>query len=123
MNTKVQRLLNDLINMKLPKETKRFCRSCKKHTLHKVGTAKQKSRSSVHPLSRGSTSRVRARGLRRGTGNKGKYSKPAIKSWKRKTKVTKRISITYTCKECKKTSQKSKAIRTGRIEIGEKVAK
>jgi large subunit ribosomal protein L44e len=109
--------------MKLPKEVKRYCPYCKKHGLHSVDTAKQRSRSSVHPLSRGSTSRVRARGLNRGTGNQGRYSKPAIKSWKRKSKVTRRLTILYKCKECGKSKGIKKAIRTGRIQIGEKVAK
>lgn len=109
--------------MKLPKETKRYCAKCKKHTTHVVRVAKQKARSAIHPMSRGSTARAKLRGLRSGTGNKGKYSKPAVKSWKMKTKVTKRMTIEYTCRECKKTSQMSKSIRAGRIEIGEKVAK
>jgi large subunit ribosomal protein L44e len=109
--------------MKLPKETKRYCPYCKKHTEHTVGTAKQKARSATHPLSRGSNMRLIARGLRSGTGSKGKYSKPSVKSWKRKTKTTKRITIEYKCKQCKKVHQIRKAIRAGRIEIGEKVVK
>ena len=109
--------------MKLPKETKRYCPYCKKHTLQGIDIAKQKSRSSSHPLSRGSASRARARGQSRGFGNLGRYSKPAVKSWKRKTKVTKRMTIVYKCKECGKIKGIKKAIRSGRIEIGEKVAK
>jgi len=109
--------------MKLPKEIKRHCIKCRKHTTHIVKTAKQKSRSSTHPMSRGSSSREKSRGLRGGTGNLGRRSRPAPKSWKRKTKVTKRMTIEYTCKECKKTSQSAKSIRAGRIEIGEKVSK
>lgn len=110
--------------MKLPKEMKRHCPYCRKHTTHKVSTAKQKTRSAAHPLSRGSTSRAKARGLRAGTGNHGKWgSKPPIAKWKRKTKTTKRITINYICKECKKTKGIKKAIRSGRIEIGEVVAK
>jgi ribosomal protein L44E len=109
--------------MKLPKETKRYCAKCKKHTKHKIGTAKQSSRNTSKPQSRWSTSRVQSRGLRVGKGNQGRFSKPAIKSWKRKTKTTRRISITYKCNECGKTKGIKKAVRTGRIEIGEKVAK
>ena len=109
--------------MKLPKETRRYCIYCKKHTVHKINTAKQKSRSAAHPLSRGSGSRLKVRGLRSGTGNKGKYSKPAVKSWKRKTKTTRRLTVLYTCKECGKSKGAKKSIRSGRIEIGEKVAK
>ena len=110
--------------MKLPKETQRYCPKCKKHTKHAVDTAKQKSRSSACSQSRGSIPRAKARGLRSGTGNKGRWgSKPAIKSWKRKTKVTRRVGILYRCSECKKAHGTKKAIRSSRIEVGEKVAK
>ncbi|MAG27962.1 hypothetical protein CMI47_20750 [Candidatus Pacearchaeota archaeon] len=110
--------------MKLPKETKRYCPTCKKHTKHKIDTAKQKSRSAARPLSRGGPVRAKARGLSSGKGNKGKWgSKPAVKSWKRKTKVTRRITVLYKCADCGKAHGIKKAIRTGRVEVGEKVAK
>lgn len=109
--------------MKFPKETKRYCPKCKKHTMQTVGTAKQKARSSARPLSRWSNTRTKARSYRSGTGNLGRFAKPAVKNWKRKTKSTKRITIQYKCKECKKSTQIKKAIRAGRIEIGEKVTK
>ena len=109
--------------MKFPKETKRYCPHCRKHTLHSVGTAKQRARSATHPLSRGSRTRESLRGLIKGFGNKGRRSRKSPKDWKRKTKVTKRITVAYTCKECKKTKMIKKAIRAGRIEIGEKVTK
>ena len=109
--------------MKLPKETRRYCPYCRKHTLHSIDTAKQKARSSARPLSRWSTSRAKLRGGRSGMGNLGRFSKPTVKSWKRKTKVTRRITINYKCKVCKKIHNIKKAIRSGRIEIGEKVAK
>ncbi len=109
--------------MKLPKETRRYCPYCKKHTVQKIDTAKQKARSSARPLSRGGQSRTKARGERGGYGNQGRYSKPAVKSRKMKTKVTRRIGIVYKCKECGKAKGIKKAIRSGRIEIGEKVAK
>ena len=109
--------------MKLPKETKRYCPYCKKHSIHTISVAKQKSRSATHPLSRGSAAREKARGLRGGTGNLGRRSKKSPKDWKRKTKTTKRMTIQYTCKTCKKTKQIKKAIRSGRIMIGEKVTK
>jgi ribosomal protein L44E len=110
--------------MKLPKETNRHCPYCNKRTKQKISVAKQKARSSTRPLSRGSSIRAKLRGLKSGTGNKGKWgSKPAVGKWKRKTKSTKRMTLLYTCKECKKSKQIKKAIRSGRIEIGEKVAK
>lgn len=109
--------------MKFPKETNRYCPYCRKHTAQLVLTAKQRSRSSTHPLSRWGTTRVKLRSYRSGFGNMGRFSKPAVKSWKRKTKVTKRITLMYQCKTCKKMKSISKAIRSGRIEIGEKVSK
>ncbi len=110
--------------MKLPKETKRYCPHCKKHTAQIVSTAKQKSRSSAHPLSRGGTYRAKKRWLRMGYGNRGRWgSKPAVKSWKRKVKVTKRITILYKCKVCGKQKGISSSIRSGRIEIGDKISK
>ena len=108
--------------MKLPKELKRYCPYCRKHTAQTVGTAKQKSRSSVHPLSRGSPTRIKLRGLN-GIGNWGKRSKKGAKDWKRKTKTTKRITVLYRCTTCKKAKGSITAIRSSRIEVGEKVAK
>ena len=109
--------------MKLPKEINRYCPYCREHNTHSVGTAKQKSRSSTHPLSRGSETRERLRGLRGGFGNLGRRSRKGPKDWQRKTKVTKRITINYKCKKCGKIHNIKKAIRSGRIEIGEKVSK
>lgn len=100
----------------------RFCPYCRKHTLHGIDTARQKARSASHPLSRGSPTRVKARNLQ-GIGNWGKRSKKGAKDWKMKAKVTKRITINYICKTCKKIHNIKKAIRASRIEIGEKVAK
>lgn len=110
--------------MKLPKETRRYCPYCKKHTVQTLSTAKQKSRSSAHPLSRGGKSRAKKRGLWMGYGNRGRWgSRPPIKSWKMKAKVTKKISILYKCKVCNKIKGLKKGIRSSRIEIGEKISK
>jgi large subunit ribosomal protein L44e len=108
--------------MKLPKETNRYCPNCKKHTKQIIATAKQRSRSSSHPLSRGSPTRINLRSLQ-GIGNWGKRSKKGAKDWKRKTKLTKRITVLYKCSVCGKAKGIKSAIRSGRIEIGEKVAK
>jgi len=109
--------------MKLPKQLKRYCPYCKKHTDHTVGTAKQRARSATHPLSRGSPTRNKLRGLTSGFGNMGKRSKKGAKDWKRKTKTTKRITVMYTCGTCKKMKGSSTAIRSSRIEVGEKISK
>lgn len=109
--------------MKFPKETNRYCAHCKAHTKHKISTAKQKGRSTAHPLSRWSTVRTKSRSYNSGFGNRGRFSKPPVKSWNRKTKVTKRISLLYICSKCGKAKGIKHAIRSGRIEIGEKVSK
>lgn len=109
--------------MKLPKQVNRYCPTCKKHTIQTVSVAKQKSRSSAHPLSRWGTSRVKSRSYRSGYGNLGRFSKAAVKDRKMKTKTTKRLSVLYKCKACGKSRGIRKAIRVSRIEIGEKVAK
>lgn len=109
--------------MKFPKETHRYCPYCKKQTDQTISVAKQKSRSAAHPMSRGSNSRLMSRGVRSGYGNKGRYSRPAPKEWNRKTKGTKRLTVMYTCKVCKKSKMKKPSIRTSRLEIGEKVSK
>lgn len=74
-------------------------------------------------MSRGSATREFLRGLRGGFGNLGRRSKKGIKDRKRKAKVTKRIGVMYKCKVCGKQKGIRKAIRAGRIEIGEKVSK
>lgn len=101
--------------MKLPKQKKRFCKHCKKSMVHKVGLVKAKGRSATHPLSHGSTKRVRGRGMRRGYGNKGKYSKPAISKFKRVgSKISKKVVLKYTCSQCGKSSQASNVFRAKR---------
>lgn len=109
--------------MKLPKETRRYCPYCRKHTKQTLSTQKQKSRSTSHPLSRWSTTRVQARGMRMGYGNQGRFSKKAIKDRKMKAKITKRIGILYKCAECNKIKGIRKAIRSSRVEIGDKISK
>ena len=101
--------------MKIPKETNRFCPFCKKKTKHKITLAKQIGRNVSKPLSRWGTSRVKKRGLKRGMGNLGRFSKPPIKNWKRKTKNTKRQVFIYTCSECKKSHQSKKGKRASKV--------
>jgi len=109
--------------MKLPKETRRYCPYCRKHTSQTVSTQKQKARSGSHPLSRSSPTRLMARGFKMGYGNQGRYSMKGVKDRKMKTKITKRIPILYKCKECGKMKGIRTSIRSSRIEIGEKVSK
>ncbi len=65
--------------MKIPKVRRTHCPKCKKHTEHKVSQTKKKQASS---LTYGSKVRARRRGSARGTGNLGRYSKPAITKFK-----------------------------------------
>jgi ribosomal protein L44E len=73
-------------------------------------------------MSRGSPTRIGLRSLK-GIGNWGKRSKKGAKDWKMKAKSTKRITLLYKCKICNKQKGIRKAIRSSRIEIGEKVSK
>ena len=109
--------------MKLPEKTNRYCPYCNKQTSQLVGVAKQKSRSSTHPLSRGGDFRVKHRGFKVGFRNQGRYSRPPPKNQKRKTKQTKRLTVMYTCTACKKSKGIQKGLRVSRIQIGEKIAK
>lgn len=101
--------------MKIPKAVKRYCKHCRKHTEHKVAQTKKKAASS---LSHGSKYRARKRGRARGTGNLGRYSKPAVTKFKRTgAKSTKKTDFRYTCSVCKKTSCQSSGRRAKKVEI------
>ncbi|MAG60752.1 50S ribosomal protein L44e [archaeon] len=101
--------------MKIPKLQKKLCRKCKTHTEHKIAQVKRKTASS---LSKGSKVRARCRGLARGNGSRGRYSKPAITKFKRTgAKSTKKTDFRYTCQVCKKSSVQSSGIRSKRVEL------
>ena len=101
--------------MKIPKTLNRLCKTCKKHTQHKVAQNKKKQAS---PLSRGSKVRARLRGVARGSGNLGRYSKPAVTKFKRTgAKNTKKTDLRYTCNVCKKASCQKTGIRAKRVEF------
>jgi large subunit ribosomal protein L44e len=101
--------------MKLPKTTKRYCPYCKKKTEQKIKLVSTGAKRSA--LKRGSKPRAKLRGSNRGLGSHGKYSKPAVSKFKRKTKTTKKTNIMYTCQECKKSKYRdsSRNKRTGKI--------
>jgi large subunit ribosomal protein L44e len=101
--------------MKIPKTRKRLCKTCKKHTDHKVAQNKKRTASS---LSLGSKYRARKRGQARGIGGNGKYSKPAVTKFKRTgAKNTKKTDLRYTCSVCKKISCQSSGFRAKRVEL------
>ncbi len=86
--------------MKIPKTTNRYCPYCRKKTKQNIKSVSTGAKRGT--LTRGSKSRARRRGLSRGIGNKGKYSKPAVSKFKRKSKTNKKTNIMYTCDECGK---------------------
>jgi len=98
--------------MKIPKKINRYCPYCKKKTEQKIKLVSTGGKRGT--LTRGSKSRARLRGQSRGIGNKGKYSKPAVSKFKRKSKTTKKTNIMYTCTECKKSKYQKKGQRLGK---------
>ena len=102
--------------MNVPKQINRHCPSCNKHTAHKVSINKARSRSSTHPLSRGSNTRIRLRGQRSGHGNLGKYSKPPKPKMTGK-KMSKKTDFRYTCGTCGKTHTQRKGFRAKKVEL------
>ncbi len=101
--------------MKLPKTKKKYCPRCKTHTEHKISQTKKKSPRS---LSYGSKSRARSRGKARGMGSRGRYSKPAITSFKMTgAKVTKKTDLRFTCTKCNKMQVQRYGIRAKKVEF------
>lgn len=106
--------------MKVPKEIKRYCKKCKKHTAHKVTLAKNKTPFSSHPMAHGGGTRQHAkhRGKEIGSGNCGRYSRPPVKSRKMMgKKLTKKTDFRYMCQVCKKTSTQAYGIRAKKVEL------
>ena len=103
--------------MKVPKTTKRFCPKCNKRTEMKIGLVSTGFKRGT--LTKGSIARTKIRGGASGKGNHGKYSRKAIKSWKRKTKTTTRKVLIYKCDVCKK-STLGRSRRVSKLLVGEK---
>ncbi len=102
--------------MNTPKQTKRHCPTCRKHTVQKVSVNKARGRSTAHPMSRGATARVRLRGERRGFGNLGRYSKPPKPKMTGK-KMTKKTDFRYACSVCGAMTTQKKGIRAKKVEL------
>ncbi len=101
--------------MKFPKTIRTYCPYCKKHTEHKVIEVKKRKASS---LSRGSKYRARNRGLARGSGGRGRYSKKPLTKWKRVgVKASKHIDIRLQCKECGKQHIMHNTFRVRKLEF------
>ncbi len=104
--------------MKLPKTRNKNCPFCKKHTEHKISQAKKKTLGTAHTLTRGGQKRTKKRGRRSGTGNLGRYSRPAINKRKMSgKKLSKKTDLRYTCKECKKSHTQKKGKRAKKLEF------
>lgn len=99
--------------MKRPKKTNRYCPFCKKKTEQKV---KEPSKGKPSSMKRGSKVRMKLRGLWRGIGNQGKYSRMKNQA-KKKRKTTKKTNLMYTCSECGKSKYQKKGKRTSKIVI------
>lgn len=99
--------------MKRPKTTNRYCPYCKKKTEQKV---KEPSKGKPSSMKRGSKVRMKLRGLWRGIGNQGKYSRMKNQA-KKKRKTTKKTNLMYTCTECKKSKYQKKGKRTSKMVI------
>ena len=99
--------------MKLPRKVKRFCPTCKAHTEQKVDVVSTGHKRGA--LKYGSKERAKKRGSMPGFGNKGRYSKKAVKSRKMKTKTTTRKVLIYTCQVCKKSRQSAKSRRVSKL--------
>jgi large subunit ribosomal protein L44e len=99
--------------MKLPRKTKRYCPKCKKHTEQKIDIVSTGHKRGT--LKYGSLWRAKKRGAMPGTGNKGRYSKRAVKSRSMKSKITTRKVIIYACQKCKKKFQSAKSRRVSKI--------
>ncbi|MBN4049220.1 50S ribosomal protein L44e [archaeon AH-315-M20] len=101
--------------MKLPKTTNRYCPYCKVHTQHRIALNKKKS---PRTMTYGSKVRAKRRGLARGIGNRGRYSKPAITKFKMTgKKMSKKVDLRYECSKCKKQHMKSKGFRAKKVEF------
>jgi len=108
-------MLNPQSAMKIPKTIMKYCPYCKKHTQHKVFQSKKKKPSS---LSYGSKYRAKKRGKARGQGGHGRYSKPAVTSWKMAgKKQSKKTDLRYQCTVCNKSHVQSKGKRSKKVEF------
>ena len=98
-------VVDRVINMKIPKQQKRFCPFCKKHTLHKVEVAKRKPR------------RADAKGQRaflRKLSGYGSFPRPNPKG---REKPTRKVDLRYVCEECKRAHTIGRGFRIKKVEL------
>ncbi|MFA4960045.1 MAG: 50S ribosomal protein L44e [Candidatus Pacearchaeota archaeon] len=99
--------------MKKPKKINRYCPYCNTKTEQKV---KEQSHGKPSTLKRGAKQRAQLRGLNRGIGNKGRYSRLKNQA-KGKRKTTKKTAIVYTCTVCGKSKDQKYGKRTSKLLI------
>jgi large subunit ribosomal protein L44e len=89
-----------------PRKIKRYCPSCKKHTIHNVDKIKKRKASELKQGQR------RFRRVMKGYRG---FPRPKPEG---REKTSRRISIKYTCEQCKKSIQPPTQ-RSKKFEIGE----
>jgi large subunit ribosomal protein L44e len=93
-----------LIDVKFPKEIRRNCPWCQKHTVHSVALYKR------------GKERAGSWGARRQAGRKRGYGGQKFPELIRKAKTTKKATLRLKCKECNR-EMMTKGIRLRRAEI------
>ena len=99
--------------MQHPKNVKKFCKFCGKHTEQKVSQNKKRK-----PRSHSKGSKIR-RGFDKGSGNLGtRGSKPAISKFKMANrKISKKTDLRYQCNECRKSTVQAEGVRAKKVEF------
>ena len=92
--------------MQKPRKVKRYCPSCKKHTVHAIEKIKKRKASELKQGQR--------RFRRVMSGYRG-FPRPKPEG---REKTSRRLALKYTCGECKKSHQPP-SIRSKKFEIGE----
>jgi large subunit ribosomal protein L44e len=96
--------------MKIPKQVKRYCPSCKAHTVHKVILEKTKPK----PTTRKGALKWGVRHYAEVSSGYGGSPRPIIHE---KAKVTKKANLKYECTVCKKAHFKQRPKRVKKVEI------
>lgn len=96
--------------MKIPARMRKYCPNCREHTIHRVRKVRSGKRRGLAEGQR------RARREKKGYGNKGRYSKPAVSQWKMRSKTTQKVDLLLTCTKCEKSRHKS-LDRVRKVEI------
>jgi large subunit ribosomal protein L44e len=90
--------------MKIPKERRTYCPSCKKHTVHEVFESKRRKASEL---------KWGQRQFRRVTSGYRGYPRPLPSG----NKPTKKLDLRFKCKSCGKAHIKRSTFRTGKVEF------